>query len=105
LAANYTPGYLGVYNADDLQFAPFTSRTLGRFLMRIVGVDDAIYANTGKAILKMSDNGQLIFTANLAKAIGKTEVSAVGLTCFEHDGRRLLYVSDLKGAHIHGFAI
>ncbi|MBN1843443.1 MAG: hypothetical protein JW883_14320 [Deltaproteobacteria bacterium] len=96
---------LFVYNAGQRSFNPIGCQGIPYPLRWFMGSSDGLFLSAGKHLLKVSLNGQKLFTANLTNIFGMHETIPLGLTVLREKRGQVLFVTDYSLACIHKFVI
>lgn len=117
-----TPNYLGVIEdelficdmaqcrvfrgkAPSFHFRSFGPPDIPFPLKRLAVHRSRLYLSAGNTIIKLSSEGNRIFTANIPNILNRTLANPVGLTILEDRDGKTLFVTDTYLACIHRFDI
>jgi hypothetical protein len=102
---NYVPGVLYMYDFTEKNFIRFSKCAIPGYLRRFVQVDDDFFICTGPFVLRISSNGEEIFTADLRRLVGNDRVVSCAIAAIGKQNKRILFIIDNFNGSIHKFYI
>ncbi|MBW2304806.1 MAG: hypothetical protein JRF57_13975 [Deltaproteobacteria bacterium] len=96
---------LFIFDASQRLFRPIGFSGIPYPLRWLVDFHDGFFLSAGMHILKVSSNGQIIFSANISSIFGIHKTLPFDLAIFREQNTQILFVTDYSLACIHMFAI
>jgi hypothetical protein len=102
---NSHPADLFTYDFRSKGFIRLNKTSFPYKLRGFTGMNDEIFANVGMCIVKVSSDGQEIFTTNMRRILGPTSYLGNGLTTMKQARNHVLLLPDGAQKCIHRFSI
>ncbi|MHA1146359.1 MAG: hypothetical protein ACTSRW_16605 [Candidatus Helarchaeota archaeon] len=96
---------LFTFDAEQGLFTPIGFKGIPYPLRWLADFHDGFFLSAGMHILKVSSNGQIIFSANISSILGMHKTLPSALAIFKEKNTQILFVADYSLACIHMFSI